>query len=159
MKLDLPYMGRTSSMFPNQTNQNDPKGICGNSPAFQCRVRNRKHISPDGTTGQMQNNFKRMCCNGFLVFLGFLAAIPVFASNGTIQIDTGKKLITLADGHGDLVLRLNYNDRCILDQVIVRGREVAADSASAPASVKMANGSRLAIFRHPKRLHMEIRSP
>jgi len=55
-----------------------------------------------------------------------LAAAP-----GTIQQDVKRKTITLADGQGQLALRLNYDGRCILDQVIVRGREVAAESGVA----------------------------
>ncbi|HEY1791150.1 MAG TPA: hypothetical protein VGJ73_23580 [Verrucomicrobiae bacterium] len=58
-----------------------------------------------------------------------IAAVSAGASGlGTIQIDGQQKLVTLADGRGDLVLRLNYDGRCILDQVNVRGRQVAADS-------------------------------
>lgn len=47
---------------------------------------------------------------------------------GNIQLDAQRKLATLSDGQGDLVLRLNYDGRCVLDQVIVRGREVAGDT-------------------------------
>jgi hypothetical protein len=58
-----------------------------------------------------------------------LAAISAHASGtGTIQVDSSQKLVTLSDGHGDLVLRLNYHSRCTLDQVVVHGRQVAADS-------------------------------
>jgi hypothetical protein len=45
-----------------------------------------------------------------------------------IHQNAERKLVTLSDGQGQLVLRLNYDERCILDQVIVRGREVAGDS-------------------------------
>jgi hypothetical protein len=60
----------------------------------------------------------------------FLLAAPSASASGlgAIQIDRPQKLVTLTDGQGDLVLRLNYNGRCILDQVIVRGHQVAADS-------------------------------
>jgi hypothetical protein len=50
------------------------------------------------------------------------------AGNGTIHLDSERKLISIADGQGQLALRLNYDGRCILDQIIVRGREVAAKS-------------------------------
>ncbi len=46
----------------------------------------------------------------------------------SIHQDPEHKLITLSDGQGQLVLRLNYDGRCVLDQVIVRGREVAGDA-------------------------------
>jgi hypothetical protein len=49
-------------------------------------------------------------------------------SPGSIHLDTTQQLATLTDGQGDLVLRLNYNGRCVLDQVIVSGREVVGDS-------------------------------
>ena len=53
------------------------------------------------------------------------------AEQGTIHLDAERKLVTLADRQGQLVLRLNYDGRCVLDQVIVRGREVAAESGVA----------------------------
>jgi hypothetical protein len=55
-----------------------------------------------------------------------LASVP-----GTIHLDAERKLVTLADGQGQLALRLNYDGRCVLDQVMVRGREVAAESGVA----------------------------
>jgi len=54
-------------------------------------------------------------------------ASDLAAAPGTIHLDAGRKLVTLADGQGQLALRLNYDGRCVLDQVIVRGREVAAE--------------------------------
>jgi hypothetical protein len=53
------------------------------------------------------------------------------AGPGTIQLDAERKLVTLTDGQGQLALRLNYDGRCVLDQVMVRGREVAAESGVA----------------------------
>jgi hypothetical protein len=50
------------------------------------------------------------------------------SGQGTIHQDAERKLVALADGQGQLVLRLNYDGRCVLDQVIVRGRQVAAES-------------------------------
>ena len=50
------------------------------------------------------------------------------AGQGSIQQDAERKLVTLSDGQGQLTLRLNYYGRCVLDQVIVRGREVEATS-------------------------------
>jgi hypothetical protein len=49
------------------------------------------------------------------------------AERGAIHLDTERKLVTLVDGRGQLALRLNYDGRCVLDQVIVGGREVAAE--------------------------------
>lgn len=47
-------------------------------------------------------------------------------AQGTIRVDAEHQTVTLADGRGDLVLRLNHARRCVLDRVVVRGREVAA---------------------------------
>ena len=79
----------------------------------------------------MLTNFKRTQFGILLVLAAIFATSPASASSpGTIQIDPIQKLVTLSDGQGDLVLRLNYNGRCILDQVIVRGHQVAADSGA-----------------------------
>ena len=68
----------------------------------------------------------------FLLAAGLVNGVSVLAAgSGTIHQDAERKLVTLADGQGQLVLRLNYDGRCVLDQVIVRGREVAAESGVA----------------------------
>jgi hypothetical protein len=69
----------------------------------------------------------------FLLLTAWLAngVSALAAGSGTIQMDAEQKLVTLTDGQGQLALRLNYNGRCVLDQVIVRGREVAAESGVA----------------------------
>lgn len=46
----------------------------------------------------------------------------------SIRQDAERKLVTLSDGQDRLMLRLNYNGRCVLDQVVVRGQEVVGDS-------------------------------
>jgi hypothetical protein len=53
------------------------------------------------------------------------------SGQGTIHQDVERKLVTLTDGQGRLELRLNYDGCCVLDQVIVRGREVMAESGVA----------------------------
>jgi hypothetical protein len=61
--------------------------------------------------------------------LFFIAAVAAHASGtGAIQIDNAQKMVTMTDCQGDLTLRLNYNGQCTLDQVVIRGRQVAADS-------------------------------
>lgn len=69
----------------------------------------------------------------FLLLAAWLVGnSSVLASGqGMIHLDAEQKLVTLSDGQGQLVLRLNYDGRCILDRVIVRGREVAAESGVA----------------------------
>jgi hypothetical protein len=66
----------------------------------------------------------------FLVLAGWLlgAVAALGAAEGIVQQDAGRKLVTLADGRGNLSLRLNYDGRCVLDQVMVRGRQVAGES-------------------------------
>ena len=68
-----------------------------------------------------------------LVLAGWLVGetAAMGAGEGTIYLDVERKLVTLSDGQGQLILRLNYDARCVLDQVIVRGREVAAESGVA----------------------------
>ena len=74
--------------------------------------------------------------NRWRYFSRFLATVAglvggatcLLASPGTIHMDAVRKQVTLVDGQGQLALRLNYDGRCIVDQVVVRGREVAAAS-------------------------------
>jgi hypothetical protein len=68
-----------------------------------------------------------------IIFLIFMYGLNAFASDpvpaqGSIHLDTKHKLVTLTDSRGDLTLRLNYDGRCVLDQVFVRGSQVASDS-------------------------------
>ncbi len=62
---------------------------------------------------------------------------PVFA-NPIIVNDPGQKLVTISDGDGQLMLRLNYNSGCVLDQINVRGKNVAAN-IGACTGVQMSN--------------------
>ena len=55
-------------------------------------------------------------------------AVNPASGQPSIHLDAQQKLATLSDGQGQLVLRLNYDGCCVLDQVIVRGREVAGSS-------------------------------
>jgi hypothetical protein len=68
-------------------------------------------------------NFLRFFCVGGLVLNGWAAAAA-----GGVRLDAEHKTATLADGQGNLTLRLNYDGRCVLDRVAVRGREVTAES-------------------------------
>ncbi len=72
-------------------------------------------------------------CPRILFLAGWLAggASALANGQGTIHQDAERKAVTLADGQGNLVLRLNYDGRCVLDQVTVRGRQVAAESGVA----------------------------
>ena len=61
-----------------------------------------------------------------VAILILLAPGILFAARGEPLIvqDVAHKVVTLSDGDGQLTLRLNYSAGCVLDQVIVRGREV-----------------------------------
>ncbi len=66
------------------------------------------------------------------VALWLVGGLSVLAAGpGMIHQDAKRKLISLTDGQGQLALRLNYDGRCVLDQVVVRGREVAAEAGVA----------------------------
>src|SRR5580692_4864107 len=100
----------------------------------------KKNIRPAYISGQRK---MLLSCKGkvsgrsqfdcWIVLLSLAAWLvggsSVLASEqGTIHQDVERKLVTLADGQGQLTLRLSYDGRCVLDQVIVRGREVAAET-------------------------------
>ena len=57
-------------------------------------------------------------------FLFFCASLAAWGQPEIIQ-DPDHQLVTLREGDGQLTLRLNYGTGCVLDQVQVRGREVA----------------------------------
>lgn len=63
----------------------------------------------------------------------------VLAGSPSLEHDTAKKLITLADAGRHLVLRLNYDGKCVLDKVSVRGRDVVPDTAGVCSGVKIAD--------------------
>jgi hypothetical protein len=65
----------------------------------------------------------------------WLSSLPLLILSGSllpagsaplITADAAHQLVTLSDGAGQLTLRLNCQTGCVLDQVVVRGREVAA---------------------------------
>ncbi len=45
----------------------------------------------------------------------------------------------MADAGSNLVLRLNYDGRCLLDRVIVRGREVVAPETGVCSAIQVSN--------------------
>lgn len=61
-----------------------------------------------------------------LLILTLLAVSRVVNGKPMIVEDREHKFITLTDGDGQLTLRLNYDGGCVLDQLFVRGRDVAA---------------------------------
>jgi hypothetical protein len=65
----------------------------------------------------------------YLIFFNLLILnISVFSQKiPTIVHDKANKTITLSDSPGNLMLRVNYSGGCILDKVIVKGREVTGN--------------------------------
>jgi hypothetical protein len=59
-------------------------------------------------------------------------------AGGTVSHDPAHKTVVLADGEKNLVLRLNYDGRCILDQVLVRGREVVPSATGVSTGIQVA---------------------
>ena len=87
-----------------------------------------------GEQGGMTNRF--LLC---FVLLALSASLPRLAraADGSIVPDGAHQTLTLADGGHDLVLRLRYDNRCVLDQVIVRGRQVIAPATGVYSGIKV----------------------
>lgn len=62
--------------------------------------------------------------------LAIFCASSVAFGGSTIVHNPEQKLVTMSDAQGWLTLRLNYSAGCRLDQVTVRGRDVAAAGGS-----------------------------
>jgi len=94
-------------------------------------------VIPRWRPSPRQRNALKPILFGNLMAIYWLAAWLIGGASGlaagwgTIQLNAGRKLVMLTDGQGQLTLRLNYDGRCVLDQVIVRGREVTAESGVA----------------------------
>lgn len=69
----------------------------------------------------------------------FLPSFAIAATtSGTVTHDAARKTITMADGEKNLALRLNYDGRCMLDRVFVRGREVVPAATGVCSGIKVA---------------------
>jgi hypothetical protein len=65
-----------------------------------------------------------------------LSVITASPANG-IQHDPEQSTVTIADADQSLVLRVRYDRRCLLDQVIVHGRNVANSNTGVSSAVKV----------------------
>jgi hypothetical protein len=72
---------------------------------------------------------------GFLLMQGAAAPIP----HGTTLQDPAGKFVTISDGRSNLVLRLNVERGCRLDQVFVRGRQVLSTNSGVYSGIKVSN--------------------
>jgi hypothetical protein len=61
------------------------------------------------------------------------------ATAGTILQDAAHKVVTMADAGSNLVLRLNCDGQCLLEQVIVRGRQVVAPRTGVCSAILASN--------------------
>ncbi len=71
--------------------------------------------------------------NWLLVLHFMLGAASTLASSPTVQHDAAHKRVMLSDVGQNLVLRLNYDGRCLLDQFMVGGRQVVSEPRVSPA--------------------------
>lgn len=65
-----------------------------------------------------------------LVFTATCISSNSVSGQQLIHQDLQQKSVMLSDAQGQLILRLNYDGRCTLDQVIVRGRNVVGSSGA-----------------------------
>ncbi|MHB8524039.1 MAG: alpha-L-rhamnosidase-related protein [Limisphaerales bacterium] len=72
-----------------------------------------------------------------LILEFWLVVASALATGPAVVQDVQNKQVTLSDAAGDLVLRLNYDGRCLLDRVIVRGREVVSGDAGVYSAIKI----------------------
>jgi alpha-L-rhamnosidase/Glycosyl hydrolase 2 galactose-binding domain-like/Bacterial alpha-L-rhamnosidase 6 hairpin glycosidase domain len=56
-----------------------------------------------------------------------------------VVLDSAHRLVTMADAGSNLVLRLNYDGRCLLESVLVRGREVIVPETGVCSALKVGN--------------------
>jgi len=85
------------------------------------------HLPQAFVKAVMQVSSCRWILFSLLVAWPVVGRSTVAAGQGEIHPAAGKKLVTLADGQGQLALRLNFDGCCVLDQIVVRGHEVAGD--------------------------------
>ena len=70
------------------------------------------------------------------VALGFPAQ-RLAASSALVVHNAVRQQVTMADAGRNLMLRLNYGGKCILDQVRVRGRDVVADATGVSSGIQV----------------------
>jgi len=61
------------------------------------------------------------------------------AAEGTVLQDIEKKLVTVADARSNLVLRLSYSRRCLLDRVVVHARQVVNPETGVCSAIQISN--------------------
>jgi len=69
----------------------------------------------------------------------------VYSQTGGIVRDNGGKTITLTGNNGDLKIRINYSQGCVLDEIIVNGTEVTGQGNVVYSGFKSGN---TAVIKH-----------
>lgn len=68
-----------------------------------------------------------------------LSCSAAWAADYSVLHDPSHRLITLADSRSNLVFRLNLDHRCLLDQVLVRGRQVVSPANGVCSGICLSN--------------------
>ncbi len=77
----------------------------------------------------LRKNWWLLLCTGW---------IWVSTAQGVVRHDAGGCTVVMADGRGELSIRLNYGNCCYLDQVRVHGRDVVAPATGVCSAVLVA---------------------
>lgn len=75
----------------------------------------------------------------FCAALALAVAVPLLQAKPAIRHDTANKRVTLSDGRSQLVLRVSYDGRCVVDEVFVRGRQVVSGDTGAASGICVSN--------------------
>ena len=81
---------------------------------------------------QMTNRAGIIGCFAFLIW-----AILSSAAHASVVENSAAHTVVMSDAGSNLVLRLNYDGCCYLDQVLVRGREVVATNTGVCSAIKV----------------------
>lgn len=74
---------------------------------------------------------------GTLLTFALIAFAASACEAQTVQHDAANKTVTLADAARGLELRLNYDGRCVVDRVKVRGKEVLGSKSGVFSGIKI----------------------
>ncbi len=77
------------------------------------------------------------CWKRILICQLWILVASAFATEPAIDHNVQHKRVTLSDGTGNLVVRLNYDGRCVLDRVSVGNREVIRDDTGVCSAIKV----------------------
>ncbi|MBI4325162.1 MAG: hypothetical protein HY674_07840, partial [Chloroflexi bacterium] len=75
--------------------------------------------------------------HGFLLCAVLLSEAEQPA-HGAVTHDAAQRTVRISDASGSLSLRLNYDGKCLLDQVVVRGRQVVAPDTGVCSAIQVA---------------------